>query len=244
MAGNFLISFSFFFIFSVFLESNVNGVELECSFDIFGQEGCFINNADLSMKTIGASFTFSTTYQEKQRKEAIIFAQIGKVDHLPRNLLEEFPYTKQLAIFASDVPVLRNNFFKPEFSKLRKINFNWNKMRTVEERAFAHLTNLEEIGLFSNEIKSLPAKLFQNNRKLEKIHLERNKIKMIHPDTFKNMNQLKELKLNGNECIDLGIGCYHRGCPIHSSSELQRCYENYKISTNLLNEGENNFVSF
>ncbi len=199
-------------------------------------ELCQVESADFSMKTIGANFTFSGTQDEKQTTTEIWFYQIGRVAHLPRNLFKEFPKLKELQIYGSDIPILRSNFFKPGFNKLQELRLNRDKIKIIEENAIARLKNLETIELFLNEIRSLPGKLFRKNRKLKSIYLANNKIKIIHPGTFKNLNQLTCLWLGGNECVNQSFGCLS-GDKLELDL-LQRCYENYAKSLNLLNEGE------
>jgi hypothetical protein len=211
--------FRFFAIFSVFLELSVDGVELKCRYDRYSDYRCYVLRADFSMKTIGANFTFSGSQEQKQTTIEIKFYRSGRVAHLPLNLFEVFPNLIELSIKDSDIPILGNNFFKPEHNKLRRLVLNMDKIKIIEENAFEHLTNLEWI------------------------NLEDNKIKMISPGTFKNLHQLAGVLLWNNECIHDTIGC--SWCEKLNQTELdlklQPCFENYKKSLNLLNEGENTF---
>jgi Leucine-rich repeat (LRR) protein len=230
---------------SAALQLSVNGVELKCEYGSNFDSGryCKIGHADLSLKTIGASFIFSATLEQNQFTEWIWFDSIGRVAHLPRILIKEFPKLYKLWIMDSDIPILKNNFFKPEFSKLRHLELSGNRIQIIEKNAFRHLPDLGWIYLQRNEIRSLPAKLFKKIRKLRVIELGSNKIKVIPPDTFKNLNQLEEVDLGRNECITQKFGCYHRGCSSNFDyTELERslqpCYENHDKSLNLLNKGE------
>jgi hypothetical protein len=197
---------------------SVDGVELKCRYD-FVDHRCRVYRADLSLKTIGSNFTFSGT-QEKKETTVIAFLDSGRVAHFPRNLFKEFPKLNELSIWSSDIPILRNNFFKPEFSKLRKLQLVTNKIRIIQENAFEHLTNLEWIDL------------------------QYNRIKMIAPGTFRNLHQLKVVDLWQNECINAYIGCRDCDRKLNQTEldlKLQPCFDNYKKSSNLLNEGENTF---
>ncbi len=230
--------FSCFIIYSVFLVLSVDGVEFECN---YRYDGCEIESVDLSLKTIGANFTFSGTQEQKQNITEMKFSKVGRVVHLPLNLFEEFLKLKELTIYNSEIPILKSNLFGPELVKIQKLWLTDNRIQIIEENACTHLTNLESISLSWNEIKSLSAKLFQNNHKLKVIYLESNKIKMIHPETFRSLNQLAHVYLRVNECIDF------RGCQTCYNAKiselehyLQPCYENHAKSFNFLNEGENN----
>jgi hypothetical protein len=95
-----------------------------------------------------------------------------------------------------------------------------NKIRIIQENAFEHLPNLG------------------------RIDLEFNKIKMIAPGTFRNLHQLTAVLLWNNECINDYIGCWDCDSKLNRTEldlRLQPCFENYKTSSNLLNEGENTF---
>jgi hypothetical protein len=240
-----ILFFSFFITFSVFHELSVNGVELECEYYDYDEDyGCGVQGADLSLKTIGTSFTFSGTQEQKQHTFRIRFQNSGKVSHLPRNLFKVFTKLNKLQIKNSDIPILQNNFFKPEFSKLKRLELTGDSIKIIEEKTFRQLKDLTEIDLEHNEIRSLPSKLFQKNRKLKWVILGRNKIKIIHPETFKNLNQLIYVGLWLNECFNQEIGCQSQGCDrkldhAELERELQRCFENHAKSLHLLNEGEN-----
>jgi Leucine-rich repeat (LRR) protein len=229
--------------FSAFLELRVNGVELECDYGY--NLGCKILHADLSSKTMVTSFTFSGTESIKRSRVWIWFDESGRVAHLPRNLFKEFPGLNELKIKNSDIPILKNNFFKPEFSKLGKLEFTHDNIKIIEEKTFRQLKDLVRIDFSTNEIRSLPAKLFQKNIQLKEIYLTNNKIKVIPPGTVKNLNQLIAVGLERNECVDQSFGCNSRGCYeeldyTELERSLQPCYENHAKSLNLLNEGENN----
>jgi hypothetical protein len=197
----FLIS-SFFIIHSIFLDSSVDGaneVELECDYN---SDRCEVESVDLSWKSIGTKFTFPGTQQQKQRITEFSIKDSGRVDFLPQNLIQELPKIKDLTIDHSDISILRSNFFKPEFSKIQGLWLSSNKIKIIEENAFAHLSNLDSIGLYGNELKMLSGKLFQNNHKLMRIYLEQNKIKIIDPGTFRSLNQLAHIYFLQNECIN------------------------------------------
>ncbi len=218
---------------------------MECRYaEFLSDHWCIVESADLSSKTIDASFTFSGTQEQKQKQTRITFLSSGRVAHLPRNIIEEFPKLNVLEIQRSDIPILRNDFFTPEFSKLQVIALSFNHIKIIEENVFGLLPDLKEIDLHENEIKSLPANLFLNNRNLQEINLMNNKIMMIHPGTFKNLNQLIRVDLEGNECIERDFVCPFCDKKLSLTSELhhylQPCYENHAKSLNLLNEGEHN----
>jgi Leucine-rich repeat (LRR) protein len=220
----------------------VEAVELEC--DYAGRSGgCEVRKADLSENTILETFTFSGTQEQKEIATGIRFQLIGRVAHLPPNLVEEFPKLTDLSIRWSEVLIVKNNLFGRQFSWIKELYLGENNIKMIEDEAFQHLPNLEEISLYDNEIKSLGAKVFENNSKLKVIWLHDNKINMISPETFRNLNQLKSVDFEGNECFSKPIGCWNCYDNIDHTelnSALLPCYENHKKSTALPNDGENN----
>ncbi len=107
------------------------------------------------------------------------------------------------------------------------MNFNDNKITTVETNAFQHLPKLKWIGLHSNQIRSLPHQIFKNNPELIFIGLHGNKINSITPDFFKNLNKLQRVEFDG-QCMKESLGCTS-GCSVSQrelDSELPTCYTN------------------
>jgi hypothetical protein len=205
---------------------------------------CGISEADLSMKTINDHFTFSGNKQ-LDKVHYFEFQKIGKVDHLPSNFVEAFPSLRDFRIIRSYIPILKNGLLKSQFNKITSITFESDEIQMIEDNAFIHLTNLEELWIRWSNIRSLSARLFQNNQKLKIIKLTYNKIKMIAPQTFENLKQLRELDLGGSKCVEefAHIGCYGCNTTDHTKLDriLQPCYENHTKSVILLNTGKYSF---
>ncbi len=221
---------------------------VECEYLFIGDYYCKVRNVDLSKKTLSDKFSFSGTQEQKKNTTSIEFWEIGRIAHVPLNLREEFKKLTGLSIQDSEIPIVKNNLLGPQFSWIKGLNLEGNKIQMVEEEAFKHLHNLVWIGLRHNQIRSLNAGVFQNNPKLKVIYLNSNKIKIIAPETFQHLNQLEWLQLEGNDCVNKWIGCSIWFCDtktVHTelNRDLHACYENHKKSSDLLNEGENkNFM--
>jgi Leucine-rich repeat (LRR) protein len=222
---------------------------LECGYNYQynDKSGCYhVFIANLSKYTTNEKFTFSGTEEQKKNAGFIAFVQIGRVAHVPLNLVEEFPKLSELRIYDSEIPIVKNNLLGPQLSWIETLELFNNKIQIVEEGAFKQLHNLWSISLSRNEIKTISAKIFQNNRKLKRIYLEKNKIKKIAPETFQSLNRETRVDLRGNdECVDLCIGGCWRALEwderiTEIDSYLLRCYENHKKSSNLLIESEKN----
>jgi hypothetical protein len=219
----------------------VEEVELNCVYGHdFDKESCEIEKSNLSMRTVGDSFTFSGSKEDKEKTARIVFSKSGRVDHLPLIIFDMFPKLTALSVLSSDIPIVRKRLFKPEFAKIQVLWLNQDKIKMIKEKAFTHLTNMVEISLQQNKIQSLNRRVFENNHKLMRISLWDNQIKMIAPGTFQHLNQLKLVDLVGNECVNEFIECI--GCGKINGTKLQRelqpCYEKYTRSFQLLNKGK------
>jgi hypothetical protein len=228
-----------FIIFSIFLQSSVNGIQLNCTYSnlYFGDEHCEIENIDLSKTTIGASFKFSPTENEKTRTTGIEFQASGKVAHLPQNLKQVFPNLVGFWLEQSDIPILRNNLFGPQFKWIVFLYLDKNGIQMIEENAFAQLTNLFAIRLGHNKLKSLNINLFKSNPKLEWILIANNQINMIERDTFRHLHKLHNLDLSGNECIDKYFYSLEGKMNRKLGQPLAKCYVNHQSSLGSLKRG-------
>ncbi len=244
----FFVTFRLFVIFYILARFGAEADQLvECDYFDGGSE-CKVRKVDLSKKTRSEKFSFSGTQKQKKNATWIWFQEIGRVAHLPQNVVEEFPNLTELAITESEIPIVKNNLLGPQFSWIEELDLEVNKIQIVEGQAFKHLHNLAVIILSQNQIRSLGPKVFLNNRKLKKIWLGNNKIKMIAPETFQHLNQLEPVNLERNDCVNKEIGCRWLNCDpktVHTelNRDLHACYENHKKSSDSLNEGENkNFM--
>jgi Leucine-rich repeat (LRR) protein len=244
----FFVTFRLFVIFYILVRFGAEADQVvECDYDYGVYHRCEVDNVDLSKKTLNEKISFSGTQEQKKNITWIWFEEIGRVAHVPQNLREEFPSLNKLWISDSEIPIVKNNLFGPEFSRIEDLYLGNNKIQIVEGQAFKHLHNLVWISLPNNQIQSLSAKVFQNNSKLKQIVLHRNKIKIIAPETFQHLNQLEFVRLDGNDCVNKEIGCWWNCDTKIDHTELNRdlhaCFENHKKSSDLLNEGENkNFM--
>jgi hypothetical protein len=223
------------------MKFDANAVQVDCINN--SGSSCYAQFVDLSMKTIGEKFTFSGSAEEKENTTEILFVGGGRLAHLPQIVPQVFPNLTSLWIQSMEIPIVKNNLFGSQFSKIERFLLKNDKIKMIEEEAFGHLTNLWQIDLERNDIQSLTGKVFEKNFKLKWINLGWNQLKMINPGTFKSLNQLEVVELEfKNECFDQTIGCWDCEAKIDHAklnSDLQRCYGNHEKSLELLKEGEN-----
>ncbi len=192
-------------MFSIFLQPSVEGIEIKCVYE-FQSNKCQVHDVDLSNIFRVEYFEFSVSAEEMNKTTVIEFLD-GHVDFIPSEVVDQFPNLIELEIRGSDVPIIKNDFFSSKFDKIKRLEIVGYRTVFIEEKAFTHLKNLEELELYVNKIKSLNFALFSNNRKLKRIDLSDNQITAIHPKLFENLNHLSFIDLGLNECIDKKFGC-------------------------------------
>lgn len=84
------------------------------------------------------------------------------------------------------------------YGSLDLLHFGNNRITTIEDGAFANLTNLHKLYLNGNSIVRLRKEMFIGLNCLQYLYLEHNIIKEVLPGTFSALPQLKVLYLNNN----------------------------------------------
>ncbi len=183
---------------------------------------CTVRHDDLSESFKAQSHSFSGTLGEKSTATAIAFSKSWNVDFLPKEILQEFPNLNGL-IFEdyTNFTIVKNDLFTEDFIVIQYLNLHFNKIETIEDQAFQHLTKLKWIRLRNNQIQSLPFQIFKDNPELTYIDLRLNKINAITPDFFKNLMKLKFVEFRVNPCVDKNFGCSAETCSV-SYTELDR----------------------
>ena len=112
----------------------------------------------------------------------------------------EFPLDTEYIMFQG------NNlatFTFPPFSKLRKLDIQGNKLRTIMVKRYRYLPVLETIILSDNSITYLDAGAFLGMPALKYLDLERNRITHLADGVFSNLN-LESLWLTNNQLTTIG----------------------------------------
>ncbi|XP_078259329.1 relaxin receptor 2b [Rhinoraja longicauda] len=78
-----------------------------------------------------------------------------------------------------------------------------NEITTISEKAFAPLHSLIELELSSNKIQELPKLLFKNMKLLIKLNISDNPINFVHPEQFDNLKHLQSLGIEGIEIANI-----------------------------------------
>ena len=103
----------------------------------------------------------------------------------------------ELLLPENDFTELYDNMFV-QFSRLKKLNFQANKIATVYSKALHGIELLKEIDLSQNRINELDPNTFQSLAFLNEINLAKNRIKFLADNLFKGLKQLRSLKLDNN----------------------------------------------
>jgi Leucine-rich repeat (LRR) protein len=200
-------------------------------------EFCITTGVDYSAKFEKEKHTFIGSPTQKSGAKSFEISRSPKIDFIPLDILTEFPNLNGIIINLSNLPVLKEGLFKPDFQKIELLNLEANNIETIEPNALQHLSKLKWIRLFDNNLKSLPYQVFKNNPDLIYIDLNENQLNSIHPKFFDGLLKLKLIELDfANLCIEENIGC--ETCLIKQSdlkAKLQKCFDNCSDGTDCFN---------
>lgn len=79
------------------------------------------------------------------------------------------------------------------------VTLSYNKIQTIDEKAFVGLESLNMLTVGYNEITCVPALLFKHNLGLSNIDFSSNKINALHPALFKDLTQLSMINFYTNK---------------------------------------------
>ncbi len=125
-----------------------------------------INYVDFSVNSQRHKFTFDGSKEEKEKVTKFSFSAISKIDYMPSVIFTEFSNLNEIKIYASKIPVLKENLFGEECEKIETLWLWNNGIKIIEKKAFYHLKNLVEIKLSENKIESYKCgKIWQVSQK-------------------------------------------------------------------------------
>jgi hypothetical protein len=204
-------------------------IDLSVDFTFSSFNYCYLNSVDLSEKFQSQNHSFSGTSEQKLAVTMVWFEKSKNIDFLPKEISQEFPNLSGMQFSNGSFPIVRSDFFRKDFVAVIHLNLGYNKIQTIEDKAFQHLTKLKWIRLRNNQIQSLPFHIFKNNSELIYVDLRWNKINSITPDFFKNLKNLKFAEFNNNQCVDKNFGCSLKTCSVSQAvldKGLSDCYLN------------------
>jgi hypothetical protein len=191
---------------------------------------CELNSIDLSESFKTVEHSFSGTPAQKSEATVVDFDSPSRIDFLPKKILNDFPQLNGMVIENCETfTIVKNGFFTDDFGAIQYLYLERNKIETVENNAFQHLTKLKWITLGYNQLSSLPHKIFKKNSELIFVFLNSNQINSITPDFFKNLDKLQFVSFLSNQCINKIFGCTSGSCSVSESelnSGLSSCYSN------------------
>ncbi|XP_061112063.1 TLR4 interactor with leucine rich repeats [Conger conger] len=89
-------------------------------------------------------------------------------------------------------------FDMSRFSRLTRLDLQYNRIQTVHPKAFEKLSRLEELYLGNNLLSGISAGTLQPLKKLRILDANSNEIDKITADTFVNLENVIKLRLDGN----------------------------------------------
>uniref|UniRef100_A0A8C6X051 TLR4 interactor with leucine-rich repeats n=1 Tax=Neogobius melanostomus TaxID=47308 RepID=A0A8C6X051_9GOBI len=84
------------------------------------------------------------------------------------------------------------------YGNLRRLNLQFNQIRSIHPKAFKKLEKLEELYLGHNVLSSIPSGTLQPLKKLTILYGNNNDIRKIPPGQFADLDNLVKLRLDGN----------------------------------------------
>ncbi|XP_072303902.1 TLR4 interactor with leucine rich repeats [Eucyclogobius newberryi] len=84
------------------------------------------------------------------------------------------------------------------YGNLKRLNLQYNQIRSIHPKAFENLSKLEELYLGHNNLSSIPSGTLQSLEKLTILYGNDNEIKRIPSELFANLDTLVKLRLDGN----------------------------------------------
>jgi hypothetical protein len=187
---------------------------------------CSLSRVDLSESFQSQLHSFTGSTSQKSEATAVWFDYSSKIDFIPKEILKEFPNLNGLLFKFSNLPVVKNDLFPPEFVVLEYFGLGWSQIVSIEPFAFKNLKNLKWFQLAGNKIQSLPFNLFQNNPKLIYLEFDENQINSISPNLLKNLNKLKVVNFYRNQCVNKRFGCDWCSPISELDSGLSTCFQN------------------
>lgn len=124
------------------------------------------------------------------------------------------------------------------YSKLVRLNLQYNQIKNIQPKAFEKLSQLEELYLGHNLLTNITPGTLQRLRKLTILYGNQNHIKKIIPELFDHLDNLVKLRLDGNSIEVLQDSVFKSLTSLHylhlESNKLQHIHKNaFSKLTNL-----------
>ncbi|XP_045535305.1 protein toll [Papilio machaon] len=135
--------------------------------------------------------------QNKLLSTLIILNNDVKIKELPKNLLRNLQYLKQVHIQRCGIEIIYNNLFTNS-SRINNISLAHNEIKNLPEAVFNDQINLLELDISYNNLENLGIKLFSSLVRLERLNLCCNSITEISGLTFLPLISLIYLNMESN----------------------------------------------
>jgi len=95
------------------------------------------------------------------------------------------------------------NEFNLDMINLKELYLGENRIISIEDNLFQHLTKLKRLYLWHNKLGQIKANTFSGLVNLKQLLLSENKIGLIEENSFKDLTRLERLLLNGNQLTQI-----------------------------------------
>jgi Leucine-rich repeat (LRR) protein len=131
---------------------------------------------------------------------------------MPSNLVEEMPSLTEIIANLCSLRKISLATFGPHNTKnlmnMEILNFENNKITTVEPAALAGATNLRNLNLRFNHISELEDSAFHGLQKLEELYLDGNRLKMLPEKVFFDLTSVENIYLTGNRLVNINLSLF------------------------------------
>ncbi len=137
------------------------------------------------------------------RGKTILFLRNMKINNLDG--FQNIPNIKtvqSLYLYNNQLTTIQQNAFAG-LTNLEFLELNNNQLTTIPTKAFAGLASLKLLYFGNNQLSTIQPNAFAGLTKLEALELENNKLKDIQPNAFAGLTDLKSLFLSNNQLKDI-----------------------------------------
>ncbi|XP_054161051.1 leucine-rich repeats and immunoglobulin-like domains protein 3 [Oppia nitens] len=132
----------------------------------------------------------------------------NSIDTLANSSVDLYPSLETIDLSHNLLTTIPNEFFSNRSHRLTSVNFNNNRLTSIEKFSFDHLIHLEVLKLSKNKLSSLPKELFRRLTALKELDLSRNRLQSLEGLVFHGLDSLETLRLRKNQLTHLFDGTF------------------------------------
>jgi Leucine-rich repeat (LRR) protein len=172
------------------------------------------NSSYFDVDTLNLAKNFITTIRTGTIKGKFTSLNLedNSIEAFEQNSFGDMPNLKEISFKGNLIKKLNFSMhaFQRSLKNLLKLNFNSNKIVSIDGDFFRKFPNINHLDLSKNNFFSLQAAYLLNLANLKYLDLSSNQILTIETSTFENLNQLTRLNLANNLIYALNGGLFRK----------------------------------